>query len=207
MTYSTPFTQTLIALVLCISCNNRHNTYVAGDAKKPTAMSDSLREAKKADSLEQAFEKGEVVYGSIIPLPGQPNAFIDIDTVYGNGHFLLRDSTEDYYKAAQTLIPEEDLKVYNIVWSIKEMQNEAGENWGGYHGVYARIDERPSDRGSSGFYRVVIKRSYEQREGRVFPIGFVRVKLRPRKILIEVTRNGTVVELSRWRKLPEDERD
>lgn len=198
-----------IALLLfSASCHDAHQSkYTTNVPIQPALNADSVKLIKEADSLERAFEQNEIVYASIIPLPGHSNAFIDVDTVFENHTFLLRDSTEQYYSMAQKLIPENDLKVHNIIWPIKEIQDEAGDNWGGYHGVYSRIDERPSDPGSNGFYRVVIKRSYERREGRVFPIGFVRVKLRPRKILIEVTTNGSVVELSKWRRLPEGEKD
>ena len=106
------------------------------------------------------------------------------------------------------MIPAVDIAVYDMVWSIKEIRDEVRDEGGsGYHQIFMVMEQHPSEQGSDGFYRVSIKRNYEKRWGRVFPVGFIDIKLHPRQIRIEVTKTGNVCDIEKWRKLPEDEKD
>jgi len=199
----------LFCCLLIAACNNGTHAakiHLADTATIKTFINtDSITAEKKDDSLEKAFENGEIVSAYVVRLDEHSDAFVALDTIYRKDTYLLKDSCEDYYRYARKMIPAADRQAFRLAWSVKEVKAEAGSGgWSGYHGVYTRIEERPSDDGSGGYYWVSVKRAYENREGRVTPIGFMRIKLHPQKILIE-TEDGNEVELARWRKLPEEE--
>ena len=202
-----------ILLLLFISCNSRSEKVPQSEAldsalqKLARMTKDSVSLQKESDSLEVAYEYGAIVAARIIKLHSDiDNEYVynDYDTL-SKISFLQKDSTTNYYNNARKMIPAEETKVFDLVWSIKEIRDNEGGS--GYHQIFMVMEQRPVDEGSGGFYRVSIKRMYEHRWGRVFPVGFVQVKLKPRQILIEITKTGNVVELGKWRKLPEEEKD
>jgi len=156
------------------------------------------------DSLEQLYMDGKVFYSTFVRLREGKDEFIFTDSSYFGMDLLDSSNREDYYRRVRNLIPKDELQVHQMIWDLPEMKIDGAEGTGGYHGVVTWIQSRPT--ADDPYYEVAIKRDYYDRLGAYTPLSFVRVRLKPREILVMPISSGENLPIEKWRKLPNDEK-
>ena len=124
------------------------------------------------------------------------SAFIQIDSVYGKTDHLDKNTREEYYKRALTMLPKDDFEAHKAIWALPEMR-ELQEADGGNGTVVTWIKEHLDKK--SGYYLIDVKRNDVEQLNQMKGISSFRIRIRPRSIDI-ADESGYFVSLAVWRR-------
>lgn len=161
------------------------------------------------DSLEQAYADGKYFFPTIVRLHKGSHAFIFIDSdyaasaivdpkvrdMYFHTALLAPDKREAYYATISRALRKDDVKILDIIWSLKEVKGQVASD-GGLYTLVTLISDRPS--AVNQYYEVEIRRMYYWRLGICTDIGFVKINPKTNEILV-MDVEGSYLPLKEWR--------
>lgn len=124
------------------------------------------------------------------------SAFIQVDSVFGKVDHLDKNTREDYYKKALSLLSKDEIEAHKAIWAIPEMR-QLQEADGGNGTIVTWIKEELDHK--SGYYIIDVKRNDVEQLSQMKGISSFRIRLRPRTIDI-ADESGYFVSLTVWKR-------
>lgn len=124
------------------------------------------------------------------------SAFIQIDSAFNNTDHLDKNTREEYYKRALSLLSKDDIEAHRAIWALSEMRQRQ-EADGGNGTVVTWIKEHLDHK--TGYYLIDVKRNDVEQLNQMKGISSFRIRLRPRNIDI-ADESGYFVSLAVWRR-------
>jgi len=186
-------------------------TFFFSHCQEGNKLSEAAKTEISVDSIERAFLDGKLFYTTVIRLHPNDVAFIFIDDdyvaqsitdasvkkLYETSEYLSPENREAFYQKISNALPKEDIRVFDRIWSVKEVRQQIGGD-GGLHTLVTWITQKPTV--EDPFYYIEIRRLYLERLGTCIPIGYIKMHSKTKYLLVMDT-EGEYLPIAKWRKI------
>lgn len=174
----------------------------------------SLGICESEDSLERAFMNGEYYFSSFIRLKSKGSAFIFIESDYFDSvatdtrvkelfdstTYIFSNNREAYYAQIISALPQKDLNVHEMVWSLPEMISQGQNGDGGMYTLATWIVQKPSV--GDPYYYIEVRRNYYFRFCIYSPISYIKIHEKTQDIFVMDTQDTwEYISIKDWRAL------
>ncbi|THF52912.1 hypothetical protein E6C50_01515 [Flavobacterium supellecticarium] len=186
-------------------------SFFFGHCQEKNKLSEAVKTEISADSIERAFLDEKLFYTTVIRLHPNNAAFIFIDNdyvtqsikdvsvkkLYETSEYLSPENREAFYQKISNALPKEDIRVFDRIWSVKEVRQQIGGD-GGLHTLVTWITQKPTAK--DPYYYIEVRRLYLERLGTCIPIGYIKMHSKTNDLLVMDT-EGEYLPIAKWRKI------
>lgn len=186
-------------------------SFFFGHCQEKNKLSEAVKTEISADSIERAFLDEKLFYTTVIRLHPNNAAFIFIDNdyvtqsikdvsvkkLYETSEYLSPENREAFYQKISNALPKEDIRVFDRIWSVKEVRQQIGGD-GGLHTLVTWITQKPTLK--DPFYYIEVRRLYPERLGTCIPIGYIKMHSKTKDLLV-MDPEGNYLPIAKWRQI------